>query len=65
MNARMKCWDTIAKTIDCWRDPHKAVYTEWVQAFGVVEADTYAKKCRLSRSAGAGGGNIEGSEARV
>ena len=51
----MKCWNTIGKTTDCWRDRHKAVYTEWVQAFGVVEADTYAKKCRNSGSAGAGG----------
>ena len=51
-NARMKYWSTIAKTIHCWHDRQQAVYTEWVQVFGVVEADTYAKKCgRISKEA--------------
>ena len=52
-NARMTCWSTIAQTIHCWRERHKAVKTEWAQAFGVVEADKYAKKCHHSRSADA------------
>ena len=55
MNARMMMyWSTITKTIHCWRDRQKAVYTEWVQAFGVVEADKIREKCSLSRSADAG-----------
>ena len=54
MNARMMYWSTITKTIHCWRDRQKAVYTEWVQAFGVVEADKIREKCSLSRSADAG-----------
>ena len=44
MSARMGYWSMFAKTIDCSHDQLKAVYTEWVQAFGVVEADKYAKK---------------------
>ena len=44
MNAPIKYWSTIAKTVHCWRDRHKAVFTEWVQAVGVVEADTFAKR---------------------
>ena len=44
MNARMKYWSTIAKTIHYWRDRHNAMYTDWVQAFSVVEADKHAKK---------------------
>ena len=53
----------MAKTMHCWRDRHKDVYSECVQAFGVVEADKYTKKAatadqRTQR-------NIEGSEARV
>ena len=55
MSARMKYWSTIAKTTHCWRDRYKAVYTQWVQAFDVVKTDKYAKKCRHSRSADAGG----------
>ena len=63
-NARMKYVSTIAKTIHCWRDRHKAMYTEWMQAFGVVKADKQAKKMPPQKISGRWG-NIEGSEARA
>ena len=51
----LQYWSTIAKTVQCLRDRHKAVYIEWVQVFGVVEAGHIREKtCHHSRSADAG-----------
>ena len=58
----MKNWSTIAKTVQCLRDRHKAVKIEWVQAFDVVEADTYAKNV-LPQPFSGRWRNIEGIEA--
>ena len=60
MSARMRYRSTIAKTIHRWRDQHKAVNTEWVQAFGVADANKHAKKCRHRRSVE----STEGDQAR-
>ena len=55
MNAPMKYWSQIAKTMHCSRDRYKLEDTEWALAFGVVEADTCAKRMPPQRSADAGG----------
>ena len=60
MNARMMYWSTITKTIHCWRDRQKAVFSEWVQAFGVVEAEN-TRKMQPQPISGRWE-NIEGSE---
>ena len=44
-------------------DRHKAVYTEWVQAFGVVEVDKNEKEMPPQAISGRWE-NVEGSEAR-